>query len=177
MITNTTYYLNNALVNAEIDINYFASGFASVRMLSLIALHFAPYLCAFLRFLYDFNFSRSAQCFNNNFWGKRRLFVSHCQQLTFRRRENTAADILAETRKKIPFVESTFCMNCHRLLPRIVVLETKLLAGLPKQVEQQIVITGSLSVQPVSPVNLNSFLPSVEEQAKMDRQTNRWQKQ
>ncbi len=33
MLTNTTYYLNNALVNAEIDINYFASGFATVRTL------------------------------------------------------------------------------------------------------------------------------------------------
>ncbi len=47
-------------------------------------------------------------------------------------------------------------MNCHRLLQRIVVLETKLLAGLRKQGKtQQIVITDLLSIQPVSPVNLN----------------------
>ncbi len=60
---------------------------------------------------------------------------SHCKQLTFRRQENTAADILTETGKKIPLVESTCCMNCHRLLQRTMFLETKLLAGLPKQVE------------------------------------------
>ncbi len=35
----------------------------------------------------------------------------------------------------MPLVESTCCMNSHRLLKRIVVLETKLFAGLPKQVE------------------------------------------
>ncbi len=35
----------------------------------------------------------------------------------------------------MPLVESTCCMNCHKLLQRIVVLETKLLAGLPKQTE------------------------------------------
>ncbi len=35
----------------------------------------------------------------------------------------------------MPLVESTCCMNCHKLLQRIVVLETKLFAGLPKQTE------------------------------------------
>ncbi len=66
-----------------------------------------------------------------HFLGKRRLFASHYQQLTFWRWENTAAD----TGKKMPLVESACCVNCHRLLRRIVVLETKLLSGLPKQTE------------------------------------------
>ncbi len=35
----------------------------------------------------------------------------------------------------MPLVESTCCMNCYKLLQRIVVLETKLFAGLPKQTE------------------------------------------
>ncbi|XP_050977656.1 fish-egg lectin-like [Labeo rohita] len=34
-----------------------------------------------------------------------------------------------------PLRKSTCCTNCHRLLQRIVVLETKLLAGLPKQAD------------------------------------------
>ncbi len=116
-----------------------------------------------------------------HFWEKEDSFASHCQQLTFRRRENTAADILAEMGKKIPLVESTFCMNCHRLLQRIVVLETKLLAGLPKQVEH----TADRHHGPPQRTAGEScessesqqFKPSVEEQAEMDRQTNRWQKQ
>ncbi len=81
----------------------------------------------------------------------------------------------------MPLMESTCCMNYHRFLQRIVVLETMLLAGVPKQVghtaDHQ---HGPLSIQPVSPVNLvnlNSFIPSVEEQAETDRQTNQWQKQ
>ncbi len=37
----------------------------------------------------------------------------------------------------MPLVESTCCMNCHKLLQRIVVLETKLFAGLPKQEEHR----------------------------------------
>ncbi len=81
----------------------------------------------------------------------------------------------------MPLMESTCCMNYHRFLQRIVVLETMLLAGVPKQVghtaDHQ---HGPLSIQPVSPVNLvnlNSFIPSVEEQADTDRQTNQWQKQ
>ncbi len=37
--------------------------------------------------------------------------------------------------EKMPLVEYTYCMNCHRLLQRIVVYETMLLAGFPKQVE------------------------------------------
>ncbi len=151
--------------------------FATVRTLSLIALHIAPYLCTFLRSLQDINFCRSAQC-SNTFLGKRRLFASHCQQLTFRRRENTAADILTETGKKMPLVESTCCMNCHRLLQRIVVLETKLLAGLPKQVEH----TADRHHGPPQHTAGEScesqqFIPSVEEQAETDRQTNRWHKQ
>ncbi|KAL0147246.1 hypothetical protein M9458_057449 [Cirrhinus mrigala] len=35
----------------------------------------------------------------------------------------------------MPLLESTCCTNCHSLLQRIVVFETKLLAGLPKQAE------------------------------------------
>ncbi len=159
------------------SLTIFASGFATVRTLSLIALRIAPYLCTFLRSLQDFNFCRSTQC-SNTFLGKRRLFASHCQQLTFRRRENTAADILTETGKKMPLVETTCCMNCHRLLQRIVVLETKLLAGLPKQVEH----TADRHHGPPQHTAGEScesqqFIPSVEETAETDRQTNRWQKQ
>ncbi len=35
----------------------------------------------------------------------------------------------------MPLEELTCCMNCHRLLQRIAVLETKSLAGLTKQAE------------------------------------------
>ncbi len=35
----------------------------------------------------------------------------------------------------MPLEEITCCMNCHRLLQRIAVLETKSLAGLTKQAE------------------------------------------
>ncbi|KAL0151420.1 hypothetical protein M9458_053206, partial [Cirrhinus mrigala] len=111
-----------------------------------------------------------------------RLFASHCQQFTFRRRENTAA-YFQQTRKKMPLqplLESTCCTNSHRLLQRIVVLETKLLAGLPKQAELSAdrrhgppQHTAGESRQPIES---QQFI-SVEEQAETDRHTNRWHKQ
>ncbi len=81
----------------------------------------------------------------------------------------------------MPLEESTCCMNCHRLLQRIVVLETKLLAGLPKLVEH----TADCHHGPPQHTTSEScessesqqFIPSVEEQAETDRQTNRWQKE
>ncbi len=78
----------------------------------------------------------------------------------------------------MPLVDSTCCMNCHRLLQRIVVLETRLLAGLPKQVEH----TADRHHGPPQHTAGEScesqqLIPSVEEQAETDRQTNRWQKQ
>ncbi len=75
----------------------------------------------------------------------------------------------------MPLVESTCCMNCHRLLQRITVLETKLLAGLPKQAEHT---TERHHRQNTAGVSREShyLIPSVEEQAKTDH-TNRWHKQ
>ncbi len=72
----------------------------------------------------------------------------------------------------MPLVESTCCMNCHRLLQRIVVLETKLLAGLPKQTEH----TADRHHGPPQHTAGEScessesqqFIPSVEEQAETD---------
>ncbi len=69
----------------------------------------------------------------------------------------------------------------HELSQMIVVLETKLLAGLPKQVEH----TADHHHGPPHHTAGEScesnesqqFIPSVEEQAETDRQTNRWQKQ
>ncbi len=78
----------------------------------------------------------------------------------------------------MPLVESTCCMNCHRLLQRIVVLETKLLAGLPKQAEHT---AGGHHGPPQHTAGEScesqQFIPSVEEQAETDRPTNQWHKQ
>ncbi len=150
-------------------------GFATVRTLLPIALRFAPYFVLFS----DLKILTSAD--------------QHSAQTThFLEKEDSCLPLPAvyipETekysclhsnrREKMPLVESTCCMNCHKLLQRIAVLETKLLAGLPKQTEHTADgTTDPLSIQPVSPVNLNSFIPSVEEQAKTDRRTNRWHKQ
>ncbi len=81
----------------------------------------------------------------------------------------------------MPLVESTCCMNCHRLLQRIVVLETKLLAGHPKQLEH----TADRHHGPPQHTagesressELNSLYQVYEEQVEIDRQTNRWHKQ
>ncbi len=75
----------------------------------------------------------------------------------------------------------TCCTNCHKLLQRIVVLETKLFAGLPKQTEH----TADGHHRPPQHTAGEScessesqqFIPSVEEQAETDRRTNRWHKQ
>ncbi len=84
-------------------------------------------------------------------------------------------------REKMPLVESTCCRNCHRLLQRIAVLETKLLAGLPKQVEHT-ADGHHESPQHTAGESCESsesqqLIQSVEEQAETDRQTNRWHKQ
>ncbi len=68
----------------------------------------------------------------------------------------------------------TCCTNCHKLLQRIVVLETKLFAGLPKQTEH----TADSHHGPPQHTAGEScesqqFIPSVEEQAETDRRTNR----
>ncbi len=84
-------------------------------------------------------------------------------------------------REKMPLVESTCCMNCHKILQRIAVLETKLLAGLPKQTEHT--ADGHhgppqhTAGESCESSESQQFIPSVEEQAKTDRQTNRWHKQ
>ncbi|KAL0146858.1 hypothetical protein M9458_057797, partial [Cirrhinus mrigala] len=103
-------------------------------------------------------------------------------QFTFRRRENTAA-YFQQTRKKMPLqplLESTCCTNCHRLLQRIVVLETKLLAGLPKQAEHSADRRHGppqhTAGESREPSESQQFI-SVEEQAETDRHTNRWHKQ
>ncbi len=81
----------------------------------------------------------------------------------------------------MPLVESTCCMNCHKLLQRIVVLETKLLAGLPKQTEHT--ADGHhgphqhTAGESCESSESQQFIPSVEEQAETDRRTNRWHKQ
>ncbi len=81
----------------------------------------------------------------------------------------------------MPRVESTCCMNCHKILQRIAVLETKLLAGLPKQTEYT--ADGHhgppqhTAGESYESSESQQFIPSVEEQAKTDRQTNRWHKQ
>ncbi len=81
----------------------------------------------------------------------------------------------------MPLVESTCCMNCHKLLQRIAVLETKLLAGLPKQTEHT--ADGHhgppqhTAGESCESSESQQFIPSVEEQAETDRRTNRWHKQ
>ncbi len=81
----------------------------------------------------------------------------------------------------MPLVESTCCMNCHKLLQRIVVLETKLFAGLPKQTEHT--ADGHhgppqhTAGESCESSESQQFIPSVEEQAETDRRTNRWHKQ
>jgi hypothetical protein len=72
-------------------------------------------------------------------------------------------------------------MNCHKLLQRIAVLETKLLAGLPKQMEH--IADGHhgppqhTAGESCESSESQQFIPSVEEQTETDRQTNRWHKQ
>ncbi len=81
----------------------------------------------------------------------------------------------------MPLVESTCCMNCHKILQRIAVLETKLLAGLPKQTEHT--ADGHhgppqhTAGESCESSESQQFIPSVEEQAETDRRTNRWHKQ
>ncbi len=78
----------------------------------------------------------------------------------------------------MPLVESTCCMNCHKILQRIAVLETKLLAGLPKQTEHTADgHHGPPQHTAGESCESQQFIPSVEEQAKTDRRTNRWHKQ
>ncbi len=81
----------------------------------------------------------------------------------------------------MPLVESTCCMNCHRLLQRIVVLKTKLLAGLPKQAEHTAGIHHGppqhTAGESCESSESQQFIPNVEEQAETDRQTNQWHKQ
>ncbi len=72
----------------------------------------------------------------------------------------------------MPLVESTCCMNCHKLLQRIVVLETKLLAGLPKQTEHT--ADGHhgppqhTAGESCESSESQQFIPSVEEQELID---------
>lgn len=75
----------------------------------------------------------------------------------------------------MPFVESTCCMNCHKLLWRIAVLEIKLLVGLPKQAEH----TADCCHRPLQHTASESqqFISYVERQTKTDCHTNRWHKQ
>ncbi len=75
--------------------------------------------------------------------------------------------------EKMPLAESSCCMNCHKLLQRIVVLETKLLAGLPKQTEHTAdghhrppQHTAGESRESCESSESQQFIPSVEEQAK-----------
>ncbi len=79
----------------------------------------------------------------------------------------------------MPLVESTCCMNCHKLLQRIVVLET--LAGLPKQTEHTADghhrCPQHTAGESCDSSESQQFIPSVEEQAETDRRTNRWHKQ
>lgn len=79
----------------------------------------------------------------------------------------------------MPLLESTCCTNCHRLLQRIAVLETKLLAGPPNQTEHTTELrhgrpqhTAGESHESIAP---RQAIMSVEKQA--DRLTNRWHKQ
>uniref|UniRef100_A0A671QH07 SGNH hydrolase-type esterase domain-containing protein n=1 Tax=Sinocyclocheilus anshuiensis TaxID=1608454 RepID=A0A671QH07_9TELE len=81
----------------------------------------------------------------------------------------------------MPPVESTCCMNCYKLLQRIAVLETKLLAGLPKQAEHSADRRHGppqhTAGESHEPSQSQQFIPSVEEQAETDCHTNRWHKQ
>ncbi len=90
----------------------------------------------------------------------------------------TASSLHSHRREKMPLEEYTCCMNCHRLLKRIVVLDRKFLAGRPKQVEH----TADRHHGPPEHTAGEScesqqFIPSVEEQAESDQQTNRWHTQ
>ncbi len=72
-------------------------------------------------------------------------------------------------------------MNCHRLLQRIAVLETKLCTGLPKQ-EEHTADRHHGPPQHTAGESCESsesqqFILSVEEQAETDRQTNRWHRE
>ncbi len=75
----------------------------------------------------------------------------------------------------------TCCTNCHKFLQRIVVLETKLFAGLPKQTEHT--ADGHhgppqhTAGESCESSESQQFIPSVEEQVETDRRTNRWHKQ
>ncbi|KAL0152617.1 hypothetical protein M9458_052340 [Cirrhinus mrigala] len=77
-------------------------------------------------------------------------------------------------------LESTCCTNYHRLLQRIVVLETKILAGPPKQAEHSAdCCHGPLqhtAGESHEPSESQQFI-SVEEQAETYRHTNRWHTQ
>ncbi len=167
---------------------WLTSGFASVRMLLFTALRFAPCFYTFLRFFYDFNFSRSTQCSNNTFlaqtlklktfrdWNnttKKTYFLPPTSSSLHSGDRKTQLPTFKQRRKKMPLVESTCCMNCHRLLQRIAVFETKLLAGFPKQAEH----TADGHHEPPQHTAGDScesqqFISSVEEQAETD-----WHKQ
>ncbi|XP_028971229.2 uncharacterized protein LOC114829678 [Esox lucius] len=79
----------------------------------------------------------------------------------------------------MPLLESTCCTNCHKLLQRIAVLETKLFVGSPSQTEHTTELhrghpqhTAGESHESNAP---QQTILSVEKQA--DRLTHRWHKQ
>ncbi len=101
-----------------------------------------------------FYFSRSAQCSNNTFLEKEDSLPPTGQQFTFRRQKKYSC-LHSNRREKMPLVESTCCMNCHKILQRIAVLEQSYLLDFQNRRNiQQMVTTDPLSIQPVSPVNL-----------------------
>ncbi|XDV11987.1 hypothetical protein PO909_000760 [Leuciscus waleckii] len=74
----------------------------------------------------------------------------------------------------MPLLESTCCTNCHRLLQRIAVLETKLLTGPPNQKEHTTELRHI--AQHIAGESHETSAPrQVEKQA--DQLTNRWHKQ
>ncbi|XP_077087595.1 uncharacterized protein LOC143739179 [Siphateles boraxobius] len=79
----------------------------------------------------------------------------------------------------MPPLESTCCSNCHRLLQRIAILETKLIAGPPNQTEHTTELRHGRPQHTAGESHESSAsrqaILSVEKQA--DRFTNRWHKQ
>ncbi|XDV16393.1 hypothetical protein PO909_016130 [Leuciscus waleckii] len=75
----------------------------------------------------------------------------------------------------MPLLESTCCTNCHRLLQRIAVLETKLFTGPPNQTEHTAELRHGHPQHIASESHETSAPRQVEKQA--DRLTNRWHKQ
>ena len=157
-------------------LSYCSDALAYCSVLCTIAFTF--YLLYFIFYFLlspNFNFSKqhSAQTKKFGLLQKRRILLP--DQLTFRERK-TQLPTFIRIREKMPLQvqESTCCTNCHRLLQRIAVLETKLLTGPSNQTEHTTELRHE-HPQHTGESHETSAPRQVEKQA--DRLTNRWHKQ